>query len=298
MSYEIIYNKQFVSLPQRGAVIPLLLWGSNNCQERSPSGGWRRARDWSVITHYTDGRLFVEPETLIKRVDADLEREIARRDDKEDTPELVRARFGWYTSLAMSSRSCGELSFDTWRNLFTNGIKGAMTIEQLHEIGVHVVFHTDTYYRQYSIQPPRMPEIVTEENFYHHLEVWQSWREKTTATSKSSGESERAYFSITYEGRGDEVINRLRKHRGRPKREKKIIEVDHYYLLRNRNGYLVKYTRSGYRYTGWSGLGCKHFRTEAEAEKYRRGIVKQGKHQAETWEVKRIEAGHTVRMAV
>lgn len=44
MSYEIVYNKQFLKID--GKIIPLALYGSNNCYEPLPNGRQRREREW------------------------------------------------------------------------------------------------------------------------------------------------------------------------------------------------------------------------------------------------------------
>lgn len=47
MSYEIVYDRQFIKSP--AGITPLVLSGSNNCTEITPSGRERRARDWGVL---------------------------------------------------------------------------------------------------------------------------------------------------------------------------------------------------------------------------------------------------------
>jgi len=38
MSYHIYYDKQFVSLPEAGKVIPMICGGDNNCYEATGGG--------------------------------------------------------------------------------------------------------------------------------------------------------------------------------------------------------------------------------------------------------------------
>lgn len=40
MSYSIVYNKQFLKIDDK--IIPLVLYGSNNCYEPLPNGRQRR----------------------------------------------------------------------------------------------------------------------------------------------------------------------------------------------------------------------------------------------------------------
>lgn len=47
MSYTIVYDRQFLRLPE--GIVPLVLSGSNNCYEPMPGGRERRERDWCVF---------------------------------------------------------------------------------------------------------------------------------------------------------------------------------------------------------------------------------------------------------
>ena len=60
MSYEIIYDKNFIKVEQENketVYCPMIYAGSNNCYEHSYNGRERRARDWSPFTHITKGKL-------------------------------------------------------------------------------------------------------------------------------------------------------------------------------------------------------------------------------------------------
>ena len=44
MSYEIIYDKQFIRMPK--GFIPMALAGSNNCYQTGSGNKMKRSRDW------------------------------------------------------------------------------------------------------------------------------------------------------------------------------------------------------------------------------------------------------------
>lgn len=99
MSYEIIYNKQFVSLRKTGEVIPMLLAGSNNCYDIGLYGrNGRRSRDWSNDRYYHQkGKISEKPEAILGKLDAELRRMVREhhnRGDSDAKPKDIRNHFG------------------------------------------------------------------------------------------------------------------------------------------------------------------------------------------------------------
>lgn len=108
MSYEIVYNRQFLRVDDK--VIPLALHGSNNCYEMTYNGRERRERYWSPL--YCDSNrlpIFSEDELM----------EYAQSLCNGSTEHFVRN---------------GKWIDDTRLiRFFRNGIKNAKTIEELKE---------------------------------------------------------------------------------------------------------------------------------------------------------------------
>jgi hypothetical protein len=286
LSYEIIYGKQFVQLRRTREVIPMFLAGSNNCYDvpdyRHPRG--RRARDWSNAPWYNrkGKRLSEKPDIILKNLNAELNRRIRNRHDKEDKPSDIRNRWGYYASVAISGRGTRGTSWNAWRSQFTNGIKNALTIEELDKLGIHLYFCTVMIGDQPTDGIPKSVDITTELQYFTELAKWRAWK---------NGNGKNFYLGFhPYDT--DEVLRRLREPKRRAARPKTTVEQDHYFVLTDGYNNLVRYTRRGYRYS-FSKSGGKRFMTEKAAETYRQQLLKRQAYKADIWKVERIEGKAT-----
>lgn len=110
MSYEILYNKQFLKT-QEGKYIPIILSGSNNCYQVQWNGKERRSRKWSIcnMPHWCNYKIdFTEEELL-----------------KEQEQWLDREQFYVVNGKYVNGKQ--------WYNLVKNAIKNAKTIEELDQ---------------------------------------------------------------------------------------------------------------------------------------------------------------------
>lgn len=278
MSYDIFYSKQFIKLRRTGEVIPMILSGSSNCFEvRDDGRDGRRSRDWFSFSFFNrKGKLSEKPDLILKKVDAELARRIRERHDKSVKPADVRKHFGYYTAIVVGSGQCGDTSFDDWRGVFENGIRRALTIEELDKLGVHPYF--TAYTPNGSEGKPAEVSITTERQYFDELKKWREW-----AIGKQTN------FSLSFFPHDtEEVLEKLRAGKRKAPRQKTNVEQPFFFRLRNDNGVLIRYTSRGYRYSyGEYGAG-KRFKTESEAEKYRKGLVEKHRHQAETWKVEQV----------
>lgn len=284
MSYEIIYGKQFVKLRKTAEVIPMLLAGSNNCYDIGQGGrNGRRARDWSNDRYYNrKGKLSEKPDVILRNLDAELSRRIRQRHDKEDKPADIRKRFGYYASIAVAGGSCGDTSWDLYRGQYVNGIKKALTVEELASLGVTLYFHDVGMVGDSPNGRPEQVDITTEPQYFVELKKWRAWQ----------AESSKGFWVSFYPLGTDRVLERLRAAKRRVPREKTRVEQDHYFVLTDGHSSLVKYTPRGFRYSFHKDSG-KHFRTEKEAESYRQRLLKRERYKADIWKVERIDATRT-----
>jgi len=277
VSYDIIYNKQFVRLCKTGEVIPMLLAGSNNCYEIGVGGrNGRRTRSWDNLRFYNrKDKISEKPEVILKNLDAELNRIIRRhRGDKEAPPRDIREHFGYYASLVVGSGHCGGTSWNQYRSQFVNGIKKSITVEELDKLGVNLVIHaTDD---SHNGKPASIP-IKTEGEYFIELKKWREWQ-------VTAGKMFYLYFQPLDT---DSVLKRLHSTNHRVAREKVKVEQDHYFVLTDGHNNLTKYTSRGYRYS-YSNTGGKHFRTEKGAEKFRQQLITKGRYKADIWKVERI----------
>jgi len=287
MSYEIVYGKQFVKLRKTGEVIPMLLAGSNNCFEVGIGGrNGRRSRDWANQRFYLrKGKISDKPEAIMAKVDAELSRRIRDRYDKTDKPAGIRARFGYYAGIAVGGGHCSDTSWDKYRGVYANGIKNALTIEELDKLGVNLYFF-DVGLSLGDRLPdtPASVTIKTERQFFEELRKWRGWQ-------NGNGKG----FWLGFSPRStDMVLERLRAPKRKPATEKVRVDQDHYFVLTDGYNGLVKYTSRGYKYSSRSG--GKRFRTEKDAEKYRQQLLKNNRYKADVWRVERIDCPTSFRV--
>lgn len=281
MSYDIIYSKQFVKLRKTGEVIPMLLAGSSNCFEIGVGGrNGRRVRDWTSLRYYNRrGKLSEKPEVILSKLDAELRRYIRKhRGDNGTKPADIRNHFGYYASLVVGSGHCSGTSWNQWRSQFSNGIRNALTIEELDKLGVNLIFSYYCYGETPDGKPAELA-IKTEREYFIELKKWREWRD-------NGGRQ----FSLSFRPLNtDIVLQRIHAPKRKSPREKTRVEQDHYFVLTSPNGNLVRYTSRGFRYTYFS-TGGKQFRTEQDAEKYRRQLLAKGCYKANIWKVERVDS--------
>ena len=284
VSYEIVYGKQFVKLRRTKEVIPMLLAGSNNCYDLPTYGHsrGRRVRSWSNAPWYNrKGKISEKPEIIIKNLDAELNRRIRNRYDKEDKPSDIRKRFGYYASVAISGRGTRGTSWNAWRSQFTNGIKNALTIEELVKLGVHLYFQGSTWGDKPNNGIPETMSLETEAQYFAELKKWRAWKQ----------DNGRRFWLDFRPYDTDIVLDRLRvpgrEARRKARKEKTEVQQDHYFVLTDGYNGLRKYVRHGYRYS-FNKKNGKRFRTEKDAEDYRQRLLKANRFKAEIWKVERV----------
>jgi len=258
----------------------MLLMGSNNCFDVGIGGRTgRRARDWSNLRyHNRKGKISEKPEVILKSVDAELRQRIRDRSfPKEDKPADVRNRFGYFASLAISGRGTRGTSFNAYRSQFSNGIKNALTIEELAQLGVYLYLYSYSYKPEETAGAPASVNLTTEAQYFEELKRWRTWQ-------SGNGKS----LSLSFHPHDDTlVLERLRNNNHRQPKPKKEVVQNHYFVLTDGHNALVKYTSRAYRYS-FSKTGGKRFRAEKEAESYRQLLLKRKAYKADIWKVERI----------
>ena len=203
------------------------------------------------------------------------------REEKDETGKHVGGytfdkNYGWFTGTVVRSGHTTKTTATQYRNFILSGIKKAWTIEQLREAGIKLLLGGDMFTSQF----PKVEIHSIEDIDVYYRAV-------------PEGEFVYFYFGTPGNTRDYESINYKIKHYRRkinpkPKREKVKVKLDKYYVLKNDNGFLSKYTKSGYRYNPWGSDTGKIFETRKLAEKYRDKLVKDNKFKAESWKVKPI----------
>lgn len=310
MSYSIFYNTQYVKL--ENSFIPMILAGDSNCYTVGPHP--KRARDWQIFSYLLNSNddlflgksnFFATEQEIISAIDADIENTLATKSgpDKYDnnrmiTREEVAKQYGWHTSLAIRGTTF-TLTAKKYRSFITNGIKNALTIEELDKIGINLNFFNDTYHKdRLTVPAPDSYQILSDEDFNTELKIWTDWAEKCIIIRRD-GTEEKANFSLSFDSGEDIVTKSLQRYRRELRRQNAKptvnVEVEHYFVLKNENGYLVRYTRYGYKYGYAASYSSKKYQFEKDAKRYIKTLEKNGK--TDNWEIERINKPTTFKVS-
>lgn len=230
MSYEIVYNKQFIKIDDK--IIPLVLYGSNNCYTTSISGRDRRERSWNPMYYGRNIMIANTEEEIMNRINSfcggQYEEHFVYNNKWVNDAGLIR--------------------------FFKNGIKNAKTIEELIEqylisglsghLSVWNKLHNETENRTW---------ISSSEDLRTFLTIAQTRLDNKT-------DDEEIYICLEYLVEKFEPRNK--KHRTPKER------LTNYYAIKvNGIGYLTKLTSRRIRYCSLCS-STKQFKTEKEANKY------------------------------
>lgn len=220
MSYEIIYDRRFISIGEK--FIPLFQSGSSNCTEYNDKGNEVSEKNWSIFNYgFRNKILFTESEII----------ELA---ENYKDAEFFKTRTTPFKK--------GE--FERW---FVNGTKHAQPIEYYLEFGNHMCVV------EYG------PNRESTRRYIRSTEELMIHIDKNEAKNLFGN----AYvLNLQFSERD---LRLPRKRRGSAKR----IEYPEFYILTSSDGYFVRKTKRGYKYSYYRSSGqIKKFKTENEAVKY------------------------------
>lgn len=275
MSYDIIYDKQFVKANDK--YLPIVLIGSNNCFEigtRNRDG--RRVREWWDDTYICNGKRYATSEEIMARVDEIRQQLINRNIESnkryidEGKPEWIDNysddHFGYYSSIAIGGANTRKSTFAMYKSIYKNGIDKALTIEQLAEEGVYLNIYTYSYSdetknkcKELGIEYLESVTIKTTEELLEQIEKFENHYKDTAINWYITFNNHGQYF--------ESKIKRIRKkYFPKNKREYKYVEVKGYYtVVAPNDNYFYKLTSRGYMY---SYSPKRKFVTEKEAQRF------------------------------
>lgn len=266
MSYDIIYNRQFIKVDEN-RVIPFLEMGSSNCYEASGRNA-KRARSWGNSYAFTDNNdIIVENTKLLANIDAfelsTKERCESYVKEYDDTWAYDPKKFGYHVGIAFYGKHTTGTSFNAFRSYYANGIKEAKTIEELLDFGITFSIHP-YYFSEKDITSKGLdikPRVT-----FTSTEQMLSVIEEYTNYYNGSG------ITLYIDTNSGWSIENMKKTLNRQKRKviKTPVLVDKYYVLETKQGgYFVKKTKYGYKYSYYrNASSTKAFKTEKEANKY------------------------------
>jgi len=274
MSYEIIYDKNFLKVEDEGVekFVPFVLTGSNNCYDMYN----RRSRSWWNWTYFTNGDGFATLETMLAKTQSERVEQMERERDEEYSDKS----WGYYTALSFGG-GC-RATFGQYEGIFKTGCRKAVTVEQLLEYSGGYVSVSSGYYDSEKLEKfgkkPFSHSVKTSEELVAKYREAEKFLEGTDLAPRIEL------------GGGEDVGKTIRRRLfKKPQAEKKRIEVDHCFVVKDfTNGnYIVKATRNGYSYSSYGKDYAKKFRLESEAKRYAKKLY--GKYVGRTFVVEPIE---------
>lgn len=280
MSYEIIYQKQFIKATKDGkeVFLPMIEAGSNNCYEASGKNA-RRARSWFVDTNILNGKLYGTLDEMLKRADEIrqglIDSNKKTKEEYADWDTYEDDRFGWFAGIAIGSGHTSKSTFGQFKGIYKTGVAKALTVEELAEAGISTIIYVYTYdsekFEKLTGFKPFRFSVKTNDELIKAID------EKNQIL-----EPFKYKVSVTLDG-WDGAFKRLRKKFAPIKKKKEWVYVDEFFVLENDNGYFVKNTARGYRYSYYK-TGGKKFATEKEANTFKKNM-KNG----DIWQVRNIK---------
>jgi hypothetical protein len=271
----------------------MFLGGDNNVYEASGNGR-KRSRSWCNDRFMSPDFMATEQEILTnidnhrKSLIESGEKSVVEYNDESYRYE--DKRFGYHTACSIYGKSTRGTTFTAWKNLFVNGMKEALSIEELKEKGVRVYIYA-YYYSKDDWQKTKgdleIKQDVYFESTQHLIDTLAEWKEYYKG---------KASFYIKYGSEWSlENLKRERTKR-REKPQPKYADTNKFYIiaLANGEGYFLRYTRTGYKYTFFRSNKNKKFLTEEAANKYHKKM-----RSSEHFEVKLIETPYpeTIRVS-
>jgi len=158
MSVSIIYDAQFIKINDK-EFIPILCYGANNCTMANPLTGYEmRERDWNSILWYNKqtittideiiNNINIQHQKLIDEYEFSYDYKYNNNDNsysKEKYISDVETKYGWYNGGTHYPQYHQIPSLKVFKNIFINGQKNALTIEELISNNVNPQVRLITY---------------------------------------------------------------------------------------------------------------------------------------------------------
>lgn len=286
MSYDLIYDKQFVRATKDGKEVffPIIYAGPSNCFEVGIGNrNGRRSRSWEDYKFAHKGKFYLTLEEMVANAFAYREELIER--NKKSNEEYINSgkpnwcdeysdeRFGYFTGLSFGG-GC-KATFGQYKGLFITGCKKALTVEELREFGVSVNVQSSPY-------SAKELKAAGKEEFYFCPKTSQELVEKIDEFVEYLKDTSNVsmYISIN----ADEYdMKRIRREKFPTKKTRpEYKDVDEFFVIYIVDvGYFYKGTRNGYKYSPYKS-GGKQFATAKAAETFIKRFVKRygGKYSA------------------
>ena len=253
MSYNIIYDKQFIKVEDKGIekFCPIILTGSNNCYDMNN----RRSRGWWNWTYFAENKGFLTLKEMLKKTQSERQEQMSRERDSEYSDKS----WGNYTGISFGG-GC-QSTFGQYEGIFKTGCKKAITVEQLKKFYGSITVRT-SYYDKEKL------EAVGKEAKSFNVTTSEELVEKYYELEEYLKDTD--FFPQIDLSLNERVPKRIRRELfSKPLKEKVKVDVEFYYVVKDftQGNYIIRSRRNGYSYARAVG-GAKQFRLESQAKAY------------------------------
>lgn len=268
MSYEIIYNKQFVKVSDT-EFIPIILTGSNNCYETSYKGKERRERGWWTFKYVLGGKCIGTLEEMLKSCEDSRLKYIENNKEcikkyGESWGEYSDKHYGYYASLSIGGNSTRNTTFGMYKGLFSTGCKKALTVEELHSWGLHLEV------RHGYVNSEELEKTGLERKSYYPKSTSELVERVKELEEYYKGTNIGIYVMFIDSGEQvkhkQQLINRI--NNSQVKKVKIQKEVTEYFTFKSEVGYFVRNIKYGYKYIWHHSYREKKIYSEKQAIKF------------------------------
>lgn len=287
MSYDILYDKQFIKLEKTGTFIPMTIAGSSNCYEAGRDGRYnKRERSWG-----TGGSLFL-PNGKVHGTEQEMLNHVKSIRDsyanRENEDGYDDSRLGYYMCIS-SGGSFNKFSYGKYKGWVTTGCRKALTLDQLakhgHYLRIYVYAYKSEELKAATGQESINYSAQNEEMFWHWLEKAQKLVEGTNYQ-----------VSLTFAYMEEEDCRLFRKFYFPTESKTPKNPDDGYAVKMVGYGFIKKLTARSVLYS-WSGDIPKVYATYKQAEQMTKRFMRKfgiNTYSLEIHKVKNRESVETV----
>lgn len=279
MSFDIFYDRQFIKV-DANRVVPFYLVGSSNLYEMDNK---KRVRNWSNLYNHNDS-LIIDNAKLLANIDQyRLERAVDCVRKVNETNDVSWGysdkHWGYYIGLALYPKSTYTTTFGMYKSFYENGIKEAMTIEELRHNGVTITMSISAYVdinELATLGLEKLPSVTftSTEHMIQSIAEYEAYYSGVKAKLWLSSYGMQSYRD-TYR-RNKRIMRQTNK------KVKEPTLVSEYWVLKSVDSdtYFVRNLRNCYQY-GYTILSAKTFATEKAITRFHTRMANKDKFKVE-----------------
>lgn len=281
MSYSIIYEKQFIKVSD-SKVIPIIVGGDSNVYNNDNT----RCRD--TYNPLINGARMINLHDINEELNYTHNQYFDKK--REKTENNIEKDFGFLAGIALYGKGTHKTTWNMYKNVFLNGFKQALTVEQLSSEGFNISIKVSRKLGTTlnpSIDDLSRGGFKTTEDLLNHMETVMD------ATKVLSGYG--FYFRLEVYDIENKIKRVRRKYFPTNKKVKVPTEVDNYYVIKLNvhDQFLLRSSKSGIHYSNRT-YGAKAFIDEKAAKATIKRLLKRSWRDEMNFEVIKVEEKRTI----